>query len=115
MSTVIICCKEPSGFIMEVQGKSVKINGYNSEDGFIMFERGQKIGITHDVDESFFDAWLLAHKDHPLNTGGFVFKSKSEKSAKDEAKEKKDEKTGMEQKTEAELDKVAGATKNKGD
>ncbi len=115
MSTVIIACKTPSGFTMELNGKEIKINGSNTEDGMIVFERGEQIGITYDVPKDFWDAWRKKFADHPLNTGGFVFETKSEKSAKDQAKDEKGNKTGLEAKTKEELSKVAGATESKDD
>lgn len=114
MSTVIVSCKDGAGFDMEVNGVIVKINGYNSKS-IMMIEHGEQIGVTYDVDEAFFDAWYAKHKDHPLCSGGFVFKSKTEKSAKDEAKEKRSVKTGTEQKTPQELEKVSGAVKLTGE
>lgn len=112
MSNVIVSCKTPNGFIMEVNGVTQKINGFNSEYSILVYEKGAAIGITHDVNEDFWKAWLSKHKNHPLVTGGHVFISKSENSARSQAKEMKAEKTGMEQKTKAELEKVAGAGEN---
>lgn len=119
MATVILGCKTPNGFTMELNGKAVKINGSASEDGIIIYEKGEAIGITHDVDKSFWDAWRTKFAKHPLVAGSkpynqpFVFEAKSEASLKAQAKEMKSVKTGLEQKTKAELDKVAGATENK--
>lgn len=112
MATVIIGCKTPNGFWMEHEGVKVKINGTQSEDGFIMVEKGLTVGITYDVDKSLWDAWRTKFASHPLCAEQFVFEAKSESSAKAQAKETKSLKTGLEQKTPAELEKVAGAKKD---
>ena len=113
MSKVILGCKTPNGFIMEVDGISKKINGSKTEDGLITFERGETIGITYEVDKSLWDAWRSRYANHPLCAKGFVFEAKSESSLKAQAKEMKEVKTGLEQKTPEELEKVAGAKKDK--
>ena len=114
MSKVIVSRKTPNGFLMEVNKQTVVINGYNSDDSLIIV-KDKTVGITYDVDEAFFDKWVEQNKTHPLYTGGFVFKTKDERSARSQAKEKANLKTGLEQKTKAELDKVAGATEVKKD
>lgn len=110
MSTVIVCCKTPNGFTMEVDKKEIKIHGVNSKESIMMVQQGQAVGVTYDVPKDFWEKWLSIHKSHPLNTSGSVFVSESERSAKAQAKEEKDRKTGLEPKTKDELDKVAGAT-----
>lgn len=113
MSKVILACKVPNGFIMELNGVSAKINGSNTEDGFIIVEKGETVGLTYDVDKSLWDAWRTKFASHPLCTNQFVYEAKSEASAKAQAKEMKAVKTGLEQKTPDELEKVAGAKKDK--
>lgn len=114
MATVILGCKTPSGFTMELDGRSHVINGAQNQDGgVIIVERGHQIGITHEVDKSLWDAWRKKFANHPLVKNGFVFEAKSENSAKAQAKEMKEVKTGLEQKTKAELEKVAGAKESK--
>ena len=115
MATVIVSCKLPAGIIMEVNNVQKKINGYNSEDGMIVYERGSAIGITYDIEESFFDSWAEANKGHPLISGDapFIWKTSSENNAKAQAKETKEVKTGLEQKTKDELEKTYGATEKK--
>ena len=118
MATVILACKTPAGFIMEVNGVKLQINGYNSKENVIRYDNGQLIGITYDVPKDFWDAWRAKHVNHPLVAGSepykqpFVFEAKSEASVKAIAKETKEVKTGLEQKTVAELEKVAGAKKD---
>lgn len=117
MATVIIGCKTPNGFWMEHEGVKVKINGAKSEDGFVIVEKGVTIGITH-VEKSLWDAWRTKFASHPLVCGSkpynepFVYEDKSESNIKARAKETKEVKTGLEQKTPAELEKVAGAKKD---
>lgn len=113
MATVIIGCKVPNSLIIEYKGKSAKINGSQSEDGMIMFEKGEHIGITYNVDKELWDNWREVHKNHPALVNQHIFETKSENSAKAQAKELKGNKTGLEQKTSEELTKVAGAGKLK--
>lgn len=113
MATVILGCKHPTGFVMEVDGVSKVINGSMTEFGTIAFERGEQIGITSDVDQGLWNAWRTRFANHPLCAKGFVFEAKSESNLKAQAKEMKEVKTGLEQKTPAELEKVAGAKKDK--
>ena len=118
MATVILGCKTPNGFIMEHEGVSIKINGTQSEDGVVMVERGLTIGVTDNVPKDLWDAWRAKFADHPLVAGSkpynepFVFEVKSEASAKARAKETKEVKTGLEQKTPQELEKISGAKKD---
>lgn len=113
MSTVIVCCKTPNGFIMEVDKKEIKIHGVNSKESIMMVQQGQAVGVTYDVPKDFWEKWLAAHKNHPLNTSGSVFVSESERSAKAKAKDEKERKTGLEPKTKEELSKNGGATELK--
>ena len=109
MSKVILGCKVPNGFVMEVDGISKSINGAHTEYGTIAYDRGEQIGITSDVDKSLWDAWRAKHADHPLCKNGFVFEAKSEASLKAQAKETKEVKTGLEQKTPEQHERSTGA------
>lgn len=113
MATVMIGCKLPNGLIIEYGGKSAKINGSQSEDGIIIVEKGEHIGITYDVDKELWEKWREVNKKHPVCVNQHIFETKSENSAKSQAKELKSNKTGLEQKTPEELTKVAGAGKLK--
>lgn len=113
MATVILGSKLPNDLAIEVNGVTKKINGAQSQDNMIFFERGQAIGITYEVDKSFWDAWRTKFVKHPLVSKGFIFESKSEASAKAQAKDMKEVKTGLEQKTVDELEKVSGAKQDK--
>ena len=112
MATVILGCKIPNGFVMEVDGKSQRINGSHTQYGTIMYDRGEQVGVTHDVDKDLWDAWRKRHANHPLHAKGHVFEAKSESSVKAIAKETKEVKTGLEQKTPEQHEKVAGAKKD---
>ena len=114
MATVVLGCKVPNGFVMEVDGISKRINGAHTEYGTIAYDRGEQIGITSDVDKSLWDAWRARHANHPLCAKGHVFEAKSEASVKAIAKETKEVKTGLEQKTPEQHERVAGAKKDKG-
>lgn len=113
MSTVILACKTPNGFIMEVNGVKLTINGYNSKENVIRYEGAELIGITYDVPKDFWDAWRKIYVNHELCAKQFVFEERSEKSVKDKAKELKDQKSGMEQKTKEQLSAVAGVKEDK--
>ena len=109
MSTVILACKTPAGFIMEVNGVKLTIHGYNSKENVIRYDGAELIGITYDVPKDFWDAWRKTYASHDLNVNQLVFEERSEKSVKDKAKELKSQKSGMEQKTKEQLSAVAGA------
>lgn len=112
MSTVTIACRLPAGLTLEVDGIKKKINGYNSPDGFVMVDRDEKIGLTTDVDKSFWDKWRETYKDYRICTNQYIYETKSESSAKAQAKELKGVKSGLDQKTTQELDKATGAKKD---
>jgi hypothetical protein len=89
MAKVSVGCKLPNGLKISVGTVSVTLNGTNSARVI----GGH--GITEGVDGDFFDAWLKANKDRDVVKNSFVFAQTSTKKAEDEAKEKKDEKTGL--------------------
>lgn len=115
MAEVIIACKTSGGVTMELDGIKKVIHGFASEDNMIMFEKGEAIGITYGVDKSFWDAWRTKFANHPLLANGFIYEAKSEASAKSQAKEMKEVKTGLEQKTKKELESVSGTKELKND
>ncbi len=63
-----------------------------------MVDRDEKIGLTTDVDKSFWDKWRETYKDHPICVNQYVYETKSESSAKAQAKELKGVKSGLDQK-----------------
>ena len=111
MSTVTVSCKTPNGFVMEVDGTRVNINGFNAKEHgqLLVIEGHEAVGLTHDVPEAFFKKWLEKFKDHPLHTNGLVFADVSVNKVKAETKERKGVKSGMEPIDPAKLP-VAGVT-----
>ena len=80
--TVVIGCKLPNGFYMQAGEKIHVIKGYNSS----AVVGGH--GITEDVPEDLWLAWLTENKDRDLVKNGFVFAHANAKDTKSEAKEK---------------------------
>lgn len=112
MATVTIACRLPNGLTLEVDGVKKTINGYNSVASSLIVGEHNKIGVTEDVDKSFWDKWREIYKDHPICVNQHVYETKSESSAKAQAKELKGVKSGLDQKTTQELDKATGAKKD---
>jgi hypothetical protein len=90
MSKVTVGCKLPHGLVAKVGDKSVTFNGTNTTD----LIGGH--GITHDVDQAFWDAWLEQNKGLAFVRNGFVFADAKPASVTAQAKEKTNEKTGLE-------------------
>lgn len=82
MSTVTIGCKYPSGVLLQVGTTTFPINGANSSEIY----GGH--GITDDVPQALWDAWLVENKNHDLVKKGFIFAHEKRSNAKAEAKEK---------------------------
>lgn len=111
---VSIGCKLPQGLVLEV--------GYSVEGGNLMRHADYKRivlaganqhsivqgnlrtpspkdlrpGITNNVDEAVFDAWVEAHKDTNIVKNGLVFKAKNAGEATARANDLKAKPTGME-------------------
>jgi hypothetical protein len=86
---VSIACKLPSGLTISHAGKTVTLNGANSEGAIVGF------GITKNVDADWFAAWA-AESRHSAVESGSIFANTGSKIA-GEAKEKRDDiTTGME-------------------
>lgn len=111
MATVMIACRLPAGVTMDIDGVKTKINGYNTQDSFIMVDRDQKVGLTV-VDKDDWDKWREIHKKREIFVNQHIYETKSESSAKAQAKELKGVKSGLDQKTTQELDKATGAKKD---
>lgn len=88
--TVTVGCKLPNGLILELNGKTVEVNGSTSSRVI----GGH--GITYDVDAEFFDAWLEAYADRAMVRNGFIFAHDKAADTKAEAAEKTDNDTGLE-------------------
>ncbi len=91
-AVVTVGCKLPSGIILEMGEKQVRINGVNS----VIIESRDAFGITENVDKEFWDAWYATHKDLDMDKRGFLFANEKANDTKAEIKEKKGEKTKME-------------------
>lgn len=91
MSTVTIGLKRPNSIWLEVGDQRHLINGANSSEIF----GGH--GITEDVPQELWGAWLAEYKNHDLVTGGFIFAHESKKEVKAEAKDNEDNLTKSEQ------------------
>ena len=51
MATVVVSCKTPNGFIMEVDGVTQTINGWNSKEALVVrLLDGTQAALTSDVD-----------------------------------------------------------------
>lgn len=110
MPQVSVGCKLPNGLILEmgyklglggsergVDYKRVELRGANQhhvQDGPAPahFEPG----ITHGVDEEFYDAWVKSHADSNIVKNKLIFKSKTHAEAKAQALDVTQRPTGME-------------------
>lgn len=89
-NTVVIGCKLPNGFVMQVGEVARVIKGFNSS----VVIGGH--GVTEGVPAELWGAWLKENKDRDLVKNGFVFARANSKDVKAEAKEKTREKSGTE-------------------
>ena len=97
MATVVVSCKTPNGFIMEVDGVTQTINGWNSKEALVVILKdGTKAALTSDVDANLWDKWRSIYKYHELVANGCVFAESTENTAKAATKERTGVKSGME-------------------
>ncbi|WP_048996416.1 hypothetical protein [Burkholderia multivorans] len=89
MPFVTVGCKLPNGLHIEVNGKRVTLNGSNSSNVI----GGH--GLTQ-VDAEFFAKWLEDHKDYAPVKAGLIFAHEKSVNAEAEAKEKANNKSGLE-------------------
>lgn len=90
MATVTVGCKLSNGLIIEVGEARAVLRGTNSAN----IIGGH--GITENVDKELFDAWIEQHKDKDFIKKGFIFAHEKVANTSAEAKERADEKTGLE-------------------
>jgi hypothetical protein len=90
MAKVSVACKLPHGLIINVGENSVELKGSNS-DGAIGGH-----GFTENVDAEFMDTWLKNNADHPAVKNKLIFVNTKTDKVKDQAKEQKDNKNGVE-------------------
>lgn len=122
MPTVTIACKLPHGLLLrnfkmeETQepvmgggfrsvkvarqvGDTVRINGNAHPQDKAPIQtivQGTGYALTPGVDKEFWDAWLVANKDHMAVRNGLIFAHEKEASAVAEAREKKSVRSGLE-------------------
>lgn len=87
--TVVVGCKLPHGLHLEHKGTRVTLNGTHSSRVL----NGH--GITH-VDAELFEKWLAEHNDYAPVKAGLIFAHEKEDNTRAEAKEKKNNKSGLE-------------------
>lgn len=90
MATVTVGCKLPNGFIIEAGDKRAVLAGANSST----IVGGH--GITEGVDKDLWDAWSALHAELGLLKHGHIFAHEKTANTNAEAKDRADEKTGLE-------------------
>lgn len=111
---VIVCCKLPNGFLMEVKGTIVKINGTNT-----LVIKGVQgipgIGVyaKTTVDAAFYEEWSKVHQKFPPILNKAVWVEKTTSRADGVGKELKDEASGLEGLKQDGSDKRTGSAKGK--
>ncbi|NUF09793.1 hypothetical protein [Snodgrassella sp. ESL0324] len=88
--TVTIGCKIANGLLLQVDDKTVKINGFNTSNVI----GGH--GITENVPADFWQAWLARNKDRDITKNGLIFAHSNTKDTTAEAKEKRKTKSSTE-------------------
>lgn len=110
MSLVTIGCKIPSGLILEMGYDAVPGGTIRGPNYKAVTLRGPNMhhipgapapanfvpGLTHNVDEEFFDAWMKSHQDSNIVKNKLVFKAKSKAEAEAKALDATAQTTGME-------------------
>jgi hypothetical protein len=114
MALISVGCKLPQGLIMELgyeivpggvnklpEYKRVVLAGANQHSvvtGSLRSPSPKDLrpGITNNVDEAFFDAWVEAHKATNIVRNGLVFKAKNAGEATAKAADIAQKPTGME-------------------
>jgi hypothetical protein len=85
-----IGCKLPSGLHLDHNGKRVTLNGSNSSNIIGGY------GLTHNVDQAFWEAWKKAHADFEPLKQGLIFAQEKENNARAEAEDKQALENGFE-------------------
>lgn len=110
MPLVTIGCKLPQGLIIEMGYKTVPGGTVQGPDYKRVRLRGPNMhhlagapapanlapGLTHNVDEAFFDAWVKSHADTNIVKNKLVFKAVDKSEAEARALDVTEQKTGME-------------------
>ncbi len=75
----------------------VRLYGHNVPFGATPnYQRIGGYALTRNVSRDFMDAWIAQNKDSDLVVNGMVFINPTDADARDEAKEKRDIKSGLE-------------------
>ncbi|AFV51495.1 hypothetical protein AVT64_gp21 [Acinetobacter phage YMC11/12/R2315] len=112
MATVTISLLQPFPILMEMEGKSQVINGWNSPSSMYIDGGFRKVGLTSGVDKELWDAWRARFANHDLLVNQLIYADESSSKVKAEAKEKAKVKTGLEALDPAELDKKGKLEEN---
>lgn len=110
MPLITVGCKLPQGLIIEVGYKVVPGGVMRGADYKRLRLRGANMhhvagamapadlapGLTHNVDEAFFDAWVKSHIDTNIVKNKLVFKSVDKVEAEAQALDVTEQKTGLE-------------------
>lgn len=111
---VYVCCKLPNGFLMEVKGVTVKIDGTNT-----LITKGVQgvpgVGVFAKtaVDASFYEEWLKVHQKFPPIVNHAVWVEKTSSRADGVGKDLKGEASGLEGLNQDGTDKRTGSAKGK--
>lgn len=90
MTTVTVACKLPNGLVLDLPDRPpVVLKGANHVDAVAGH------GLT-EVDSGFWEAWTKLYADFLPLKKEMIFAQNTERSAVAKAKERKDEKTGLE-------------------
>ncbi|WP_241364100.1 hypothetical protein [Klebsiella pneumoniae] len=87
---IVVGCKLPCGLTISHKGKSIELKG--ARDSRIL----NGYGLTENVDEDFFNAWLEKYKNLEVVKKELIFSYSDLSSAQDAASERIKEKTGLE-------------------
>jgi hypothetical protein len=90
MPKIAVGCKLPNGLHLDHGGKRVTLKGAN--DSVVVGGHG----ITEEVDQDFFDAWMQAHQDFQPVKQSLIFAHAKRANVEAEAKEKANNKSGFE-------------------
>lgn len=87
----VVGCKLPNGLTVDHADQSVTLVGSNAPGAVGGY------GLTHDVDLDWFSDWLTGPgRELPMVQRGLIFIAGNDRNAADQAKEQKDERSGLE-------------------
>lgn len=90
MTTVTVACKLPNGIVLDIPGAPpVTLRGANHPEAIADH------GLT-EVPVDFWEAWTKLYPDFQPLTKEMIFAQSTERNAESKAKERKEEKSGLE-------------------